>query len=123
MALAAAITARIFFGTFAKKTYPLNLNFSNRKLQIFHVWIPPAFHSNHVEMKTTSKAAQKQNSVFRIETKQIKHFTGALCACGTPILWCADGGECSFYDDEQYIDIEDQAAFAADLDIARQFGD
>ncbi len=74
-------------------------------------------------MKTTSKAAQKQNSVFRIEAKRTNYLTGALCACGTPILWCPDGGECSFYNDEQYIDIEDQAAFAAALDIARQFSD
>ncbi len=58
---------------------------------------------------------------FKIETERTsRRAIRGLCVCGTPQVLCF--ADCQ-YDADIMIDVDEESAFARDLDIAREFGD
>ncbi len=58
---------------------------------------------------------------FKIETvRTSRRAIRGLCICGTPQVLCF--ADCQ-YDADRMIDVDEEAAFARYLDIAREFGD
>ncbi len=58
---------------------------------------------------------------FKIEpVRTSRRAIRGLCICGTPQVLCF--ADCQ-YDADRMIDVDEEAAFARYLDIAREFGD
>jgi hypothetical protein len=70
---------------------------------------------------TQNKPNNTKITFFKIETvRTSRRATRGLCICGIPQILCF--ADCR-YDADIMIDAKEEAAFARDLDIAREFGD
>ncbi len=68
-----------------------------------------------------NKTKNTNITFFKIETiRTSRRAIRGICVCGIPQILCF--ADCQ-YDADRMIDFDEEAAFARDLEIAREFGD